>query len=117
LLNVPRSRITAPFGLRPDFKPNASQLAIALATLEREKYLAILAAEYIAHARGLASSSPNLDEVLSIYQRITKWVASSILSLDHYKDRCKVKTFFVNTAEVMIHHLEHLTCMSLIEMF
>jgi len=99
LLNFPRSQIPSSFRSRPDLKPNESKLAVALATLERERYLCIVAAEYIAYARNLNLYSPNLKEALSLNQRITNWATSSILELDHYKDRCRVKIYFVNTAE------------------
>jgi len=98
-LNFPRSPIPSSFGSRPDLQPNASQLAIALAILERERYLCIVAAEYIAYACNLILYSPNLKEALSLNQRITNWATSSILQLDHHEERCRVKIYFMNTAE------------------
>lgn len=101
-LNYPRSPIPSSFRSRPDLQPNASQLAVALATLERERYLCIVAAEYIAYARNLILYSPNLKEALSLNQRITNWATSSILQLDHHEERCRVKIFFMDTAEECI---------------
>jgi len=98
-LNFSCSSIASSFGSRPDAIPNASQLAVALTTLEKERYLCILATEYISHARNLTSHSPNLQEALSLNKRITNWVMSSILQLDDHEDRSHVKIFFVNTAE------------------
>ena len=113
MLNFPRSPIPSSFGSRPDLEPNASQLAAALTTLERERYLFIVAAEYIAYACNLNLYSPNLKEALSLNERITNWATSSILQLDDYKDRCRVKIYFVNTAEVKFYDLKHPTGMPL----
>jgi hypothetical protein len=98
--NFPFSSITSSSDLRPDRKPTPRQLAVALAALERERYLRILAAEYIAEACKLTSYSPNLQEALALNKRITNWVMSSILQREDRKGRTDVKIFFVDTAKV-----------------
>jgi hypothetical protein len=78
-----------------------------LTKLERERYLCILPAEYIACALGIAcardltSYCPNLHEALALNKRITHWVMSSILQCGDVKSRANLKTFFVNAAEVI----------------
>jgi len=70
--------------------------------LERERYLHIVAAEYIAHACKLTSYSPNLQEALDLNQRIANWVILSILECDDLKGRADIKTFFVQVAKVSL---------------
>jgi len=77
--------------------PNESQLAVALATLERQRYMRIRAAEYIAHACELPLESPNLQEAITLHKKIRNWVQLTILEP---KTRSQDKGRFVNIAEV-----------------
>lgn len=97
-LNFPLPSITSSFESRSNTRPTAGQLAVALATLGKERYLSILAGEYIAYACDLTTYSPNLHEAVTLNKRITNWVMSCILRCDDYKDRAELKTFFVDTA-------------------
>jgi len=96
--NFPFSSLTLSGGSTSDPKPTASQLAVALATLERERYLHILAAEYIAHACK-HTSYPNLQEALTLNTRIANWVIYSILQFDDPNRRADMKIFFVHAAQ------------------
>ena len=98
-------------GSRSDPKPTPNQLAVALATMERKRYLHILAAEYISHACKLDSYCPNLLEALAFNTKIANWVLSSILQCDDLNRRADIKMFFVDVAQVNLNILGHLTFM------
>jgi hypothetical protein len=97
--NFPFTSITSSFD-PSDSKPTERQLAAGLATLERERYLHILAAEYIAQACQFTSYSPNLQEALDFNKRIANWVISSILLCEDPKIRANRKTYFIRAAQV-----------------
>ena len=87
-------------------RPTPSQLAMALAKLEKEAYERILPIEYMAHVGRLLSCCPNLSAAIALNQRINIWVQSTILGigLDRVQDElrriCDVERFFVQTAQV-----------------
>lgn len=97
--NFPFTSIISPFD-STDSKPTDWQLAAGLATLERERYIHILAAEYIAHTCRLSAYSPNLQEALDYNKRIANWVMSSILRCEDPESRANRKTYFIKAAQV-----------------
>ena len=97
--NFPFTSIISPSN-STDSKPTECQLAAGLATLERERYIHILAGEYIAHACRLTACSPNLQEALDYNKRIANWVMLSILLGKDPKSRANHKTFFIKAAQV-----------------
>ena len=97
--NFPFTSIISPSN-STDSKPTECQLAAGLANLERERYIHILAGEYIAHACQLTACSPNLQEALDYNKRIANWVMLSILLGKDPKSRANHKTFFIKAAQV-----------------
>ena len=106
-MNFPPPLIIPSFDSAMTTSPSPSQLAMALARLEREGYQRILPIEYIAYVGNSPSSHPNLTAAISLYRRINNWVQSSILDMDldgapnEIESRCNTKRFFVRTAQVI----------------
>jgi hypothetical protein len=105
-MNIPPPPITSSFNPKNDPCPTPSQLAVALARLEGERYRRILPGEYVAHAGRLPMYCPNLSAAISLNQLIGNWVQSCILDLEFDEDpkelekRSDLKRFFVHTAMV-----------------
>ena len=81
-------------------------LAVVLARIEGERYRSILPSEYVAYAREITQSCPNLSAAIDLNRRIIHWVQSSILDLTSgvgqagLDRRAEIKRFFVLTAKV-----------------
>ena len=106
-LNFPPPPITPVLDSEIRAGPTPSQLAMALAKMEKETYERILPIEYMAHVGRVPSCCPNLSAAIDLNQRINYWVQSSILDMDfdgapdELDRRCEVKRFFVKTAQVV----------------
>lgn len=87
---------------------NAYQLAVALTTLEGNKFGAIFPGECVAYLRNrwdVEHNSPYddpaaLETALSTNKAISNWVKKSVLACDHLEDRIERLKFMCNTANV-----------------
>jgi hypothetical protein len=70
--------------------------------LEGDKYTRILPADCISYFQQ-QSGKNNVRDALETNHAITCWVQQAVLNLDDFRERSKVLSFFVNTAEVMRH--------------
>jgi son of sevenless-like protein len=87
---------------------NAYQLAVALTTLEGNKFSAIFPGECVAYLRnrwdmetaGPYDNPAALEAALATNKRISNWVKKSVLVCDHVEDRIDRLKFMCNTANV-----------------
>lgn len=79
---------------------SARLLALALTALEGERYGRIHAAEYIACAGNQSSNYPNLQQAITLNQRIASWVQSCMVRSEKRKTWSEMSGYFVETAKV-----------------